>query len=145
MIIEAYFMTQEINRVVKTMTNKRTFNGYFRDGSDLIRPTLMLELGGTISRNYIYIPELKRYYFVKSFNMVRNGLFALELEVDVLMSFATEIKALTCILARQENEFNLYLDDPQFKAENKVSIQTKMFTSGFTTSPYYYLTVAGGE
>lgn len=146
MVVEAYFMNEELIKVNKTITNKRTFNGYFRDGSDLVRPTLMLELNGTISRNYFYIPELKRYYFVKSFKMVRTGLFQVELEVDVLMSYATEIKALTCVIARQEKpeNFNLFLDDPEFKAYNYTRVQTKEFESGFTQNPEYVLIVAGG-
>ncbi|MBR3599318.1 MAG: hypothetical protein IKL53_05490 [Lachnospiraceae bacterium] len=94
----------------------------------------------------MYIPDFGRYYFINDVVSVRNGLWEVHGHVDVLMSFSTGIKGCSATLKRQENLFNMYLDDPEFKTYNKSDIVTKVFSGGqgFSKNLSYILVVAGG-
>ena len=68
--------------------------------------------------------------------------------VDVLETYSAAIKANSAVIKRQQNQFNLYLDDPEFKTYNKEQIQTKRFVNpagGFSKQLQYILTVNGSQ
>ena len=72
-------------------------------------------------KNYAYIEEFARYYFIKSVSIENNKLAVFDLECDVLMSFKDDIHGLECIIARNETEYNLMLSDSKMKFERSVS------------------------
>lgn len=72
-------------------------------------------------KNYAYIEEFARYYFIKSVSIENNKLAVFDLECDVLMSFKSDIYNLECIVARNETEYNLMLSDSKMKFERSVS------------------------
>lgn len=145
MNIKLYNMTEELITVDKTLTDEIDLTGNLKGKSDVVEPTFILESSTGVNRNYAYIPDFGRYYFIKKIEVVRNNVYLLQLSIDVLMTYSTQIKALTCIIKRQENDYNMYLDDPEFKAYTYSRIQTKEFPSGFATTPNFLLTVAGGS
>ena len=61
---------------------------------------------------------------------------------DVLASFQTELKSLEAVVARQENNYNLYLNDGMFKTYADPNISIFQFPNGFETFQYI-LSVAG--
>lgn len=61
----------------------------------------------------------------------------------MLDSFKTEIKANTGIIERQQNKWNLYLDDGTFKLYQNPLVLTRLFPSGFSAEEWI-LAVAGG-
>lgn len=138
-------MVEELIKVDKTITDEVILSGALRNKSDVVEPVFLYESSTGINRNYAYIPDFGRYYFIKKIEVVKNNFYQLQLSIDVLKTYATQIKALTCIIKRQENKYNLYLDDPEFKAYTYNRIQTKKFTYGFSSTPYFLLTVAGGN
>lgn len=92
--------------------------------------------------NYIYIPDFKRYYFAE-FTSVPGGMIEARCRRDVLSSaWAHGLQNCTAIIARQEEEFNLLLNDGTFQAYANDQVVTKEFTGGFST-PAYVLVVAG--
>lgn len=144
MQIKLYNMTEELIKVDKTITDEIIVTGTLRDKSDVVEPVFLYESATGVNRNYAYIPDFGRYYFIKQIGVVRNNLYQLQLSIDVLKTYSTQIKALTCIIGRQQFEYNMYLDDPDFKAYTYSRIQTKNFPSGFSSTPQFLLTVAGG-
>lgn len=118
----------------------------FKDDSSVENPNIVISTGSDITEcNYMYIADLHRYYFIREIGVVRAGVYYIRGHVDVLSTYATEIKACSAIIARQENLFNMYLDDPEFKTLNKSQVVTKRFSSGgFTKNMQYVLVVAGG-
>lgn len=72
-------------------------------------------------KNYAYIPDFNRYYFVVDIVSVRSGLWLFKLKCDVLMSFKDDIYDLECIVARNETTYNLMLSDSKMKFERSVS------------------------
>ncbi len=129
--------------VNKNLDGEVKMEGSLVNETSLINPSVIVNYQFT-RKNYAYIPEFQRYYFIKEITSVRTGIQRIDMEVDVLMSFAKEIKNLTCTVARQESKYNLYIDDPEFKIYNYPRIQTKKFSNGFTQGGNFILTVAGG-
>lgn len=92
--------------------------------------------------NYFYIPAFHRYYFLTSCVAVPGGMLEITGDVDVLSSAWPYIKSKDAVIERQENQFNLYLNDGTFQAYANDQVVTKEFPSGFGT-PAYVLIVAG--
>lgn len=136
----------ENNRVVKDLTTITTLSGTLRQDTSIIDPVIMIEadLSDLISCNYMTIEAFSRSYFVSNIRSLRTGLVELSCHVDVLSSFADEIKANSAIIRRQENNWNLYLNDGTFRVYQNPMVLTKAFPSGFTTQNFV-LAVAGAS
>ena len=76
-----------------------------------------------LSANYARILEFNRYYFVVDIVSVRSGLWLLKLKCDVLMSFKSEILALTCNVERQENDYNSKIGDNEVEHPEFATVQ----------------------
>lgn len=100
--------------------------------ASVVRPVLKVS-SGLIGQNvnYVYVDDLERYYYIRNWTM-ENGYVTLECEVDVLMSFKNAIKQQNVIVARQENKFNMYLEDSKYNILSSNSVRTVQFPSGFT-------------
>ena len=137
----------ETYRVDKSVTVQATAECTLKEGTSVENPVILLASSNISGCNYMYIPDFGRYYFIHDIISVRNGLWEVHGHVDVLMSFSSGIKGCSATLKRQENLFNMYLDDPEFKTYNKSDIVTKVFTgasSGLSKDLKYVLVVAGG-
>lgn len=111
--------------------------------SSVVYPTFKLSSGlmGQ-NANYMYVNDLHRYYFIKNWSM-ENGYIKIECECDVLMSFKTYIKNRSVVVKRQENKFNLYLDDQKYKVQNRTATMTKKFPNGFGSAKHLVMGVVG--
>lgn len=144
-----YNNASDSEHVTKNITELTRLNDVHPvDVVDLMSPLIRI---GSVSLdtlnnvNYAYIPDYGRYYYVDPPIASNNKVFALQLNVDVLMSFADEIKNLTAVIARQENNYNLYLQDPEFKVYANTEKKTIKFSKNpFTKSAQFLLTVSGG-
>lgn len=131
--------------VNKELQNIGDFDGVLREEANIIDPIVVLqnETAAQIisSANYAYIAEFGRYYYIVNITSVSTGLWELELHVDVLMSYKSQILAQTAVVARQENRRNMYLDDGWFMAYQNPIIQTKYFsaTAPFETQEFVLL------
>lgn len=152
MPISIYNNSSDKKVVGKTKTLVVTSNYILLEDCSIINPRLKLVYSSSIlSANYAYIAEFNRYYFINNITILAGEILLLELSIDVLETYKTQIKALTCIIKRNSITFNKYLDDPLFQAENKRQIQTKSITSTefapdalSSSSPCFVLTIAGG-
>ena len=61
--------------------------------------------------NYCYITELKRYYFLTNYTYITGQRIELHCSVDVLMSYAEEIKRLKVNVLRYEKINPSYITD----------------------------------
>lgn len=126
----------------KTLTDLLSVTGTLKDTTSIINPTILIS--GTIPTacNYMTIPTFGRSYFITDIRSVHNELFEVDGHVDVLTTYASEIRACSGIIARQENRWNLYIDDGTFKVYQNPRLTLKTFPSGFTTQEFV-LAVAG--
>lgn len=134
----------EPNRITKSVSDIMTLSGVLKEETSIIDPVIKIEcdLATVTGCNYLSIPAFGRSYFVRNIRSVRNGLVEFSCHVDVLSSFADGIKANSAIVKRQENSWNLYLNDGSLKVYQNPIVLTKAFPSGFTTQEFV-LAVAG--
>lgn len=130
MQIILYNNSAEKNRVDKTsyLSNALTLNGNLRsnDSGNILSPTIYLEMNSDSvpTYNYCYIPSFNRYYFITNIAPTRNDYWEVDMKEDVLMSFKTEIKNQTALVARNENEYNEYLEDSLVVFDKLLTIET---------------------
>ena len=134
----------ESNKLTKSLTTIATVSGTLREATSIIDPVIKIEgsLTDYTACNYLTIPTFNRSYFVKNITSVRNGIIELACHVDVLSSFASEIRANRAIIKRQEKRWNLYLNDGSFKVYQNPHVITKAFPNGFTRQEFV-LAIAG--
>lgn len=139
-------MSSEPIRVRKTINTILELTGVLRDGSSIIDPVVLIEdtvgLGSLNVVNYMEIPEFGRSYFVGDIVSVRNGLIQINGHVDVLSSFAGDLLLNKGIIFRQENSWNLYLNDGVLESYQNPIVVTKSFPTGFEGKSYV-LALAG--
>ena len=134
----------EKNKVNKSLTDILTVSGILKSETSIIDPVIIIncDLSTVTKCNYMTIGSFGRSYFINNIRSIRSGLVEFSCHVDVLSSFADSIKENTAIIRKQENKWNLYLNDGSFKVYQNPIVLTKSFPSGFTTQEFV-LAVAG--
>ncbi len=128
----------------KTFDVFTTLTGTLKAETSIVDPVIIIEADvATLNRaNYMEIESFGRFYFITNIKSIRNGLVEISAHCDVLSSFKTAIRGNSGIIAKQENAWNLYLNDGSFKVYQNPMVLTKAFPSGFT-SQEFVLGVAG--
>lgn len=107
--------------------------------------------GAIANNNYAYIANYNRYYYVNSVTVGRNGMYIVQLSVDVLMTYADAIKNLSATISRQENVGINDIVDSLLPLQNRKDLAVIEFESSefnistAGTGDYnYVLNVSGG-
>lgn len=133
------YLTKDLSAVTELT------NVVLKEETSFIDPVFIVStatISDLAASNYIECAAFSRFYFITNIKSIRNGVFEISAHVDVLSTYANEIRQQTAIIHRQENDWNLYLDDGIFKTYQNPHIVTKLFPSGFTTQNFV-LAVAG--
>lgn len=145
MNLTLYVNNSEKNKIGKNITNDFNLSGTLRDATNIINPVILIELNEIGNYNYCYIPDFNRYYFITDITVIRTGLFAISLMVDVLESFQTSIKNLSVILLNTQNVgVNNYLPSQVFCNNVKAKTDIINFPNGLNDSGEFILITAGG-
>ena len=145
MELTLYTNNSEKEKIAKTLINPTNYVGSLRDVTDIINPVILVESVTIGQHNYAYIPQFNRYYFISGISSVRTGLWAVSLQVDVLMSFKNDILNLVVILNNTEsNGINNYLQSDVFLNNVKTRTDIFNFGSGLLDSGEFILITAGG-
>lgn len=132
--------------VNKRLSGGQAMTGTLRDASRVTDPVILIESAANISGyNYAYIPDFGRYYYISEMEAVRHGLWRLTLHVDVLMSYAGQLRGCVGIVDKQQQGAmgSPYIDDGSVVVTTQRINQTIAFSGGFSQSPYYILAMAG--
>lgn len=123
--IQLYQCTAERNRVNKTdyMTLVGSIFGTLREETSIVSPDITVEGKTLPAFNYVYIREFNRYYYVSDITAVRNALWLLTLDVDVLMSYNIAIRQCTAYVDRNENTYNKKIIDTKLPLEEGETVQ----------------------
>ena len=128
---------EELNKINKNPSGVMTLTGELREESSIIDPVIIIEYDGTLTNvNYMYIPEFHRYYFITQINSVRTKLWRVCGHCDVLKTYAQGILGCDCVVARNQNNFNLYLNDAYFKVYSNPRVQILNFPQKFSGESY---------
>lgn len=144
MQIKLYKNLSEVNTIGKTLTEESVRTGTLKDGCSVLSPSVVLTGENLSDFNYMYIPEFHRYYFITGITSIKKGLWQIDGHCDVLESYKEQIKAQKAVVERQEQKYNLYLNDPDWKIYRNKQVLTRTFPDGFLDTGVYYLTVVGG-
>ena len=137
------FNSEKIS-LTKSMTTLKTVTGTLKESTSIIDPVIKVEvqLAELSDCNYLYIANFHRYYYVNTIISITDDIQELHFHCDVLNSFKSEIRNNFAIIRRQEDKWNLYLNDGAFRVYADPDIVTKPFPSGFSTQEFV-LAVAG--
>jgi len=99
-ILKLYNTSDSNNTIGKTLTDEETFDITFKGEFDIINPIILLKSDTPILKNYAYIPEFNRYYFIISIQIQSNKVYELFLECDVLETYKEDILASKGLVTR---------------------------------------------
>lgn len=118
------------------------------DDTSVLTPTIEVRESTIIddlwSINYFYVPKFKRYYFVADLTATA-GMFQISGRVDVLKSFASEIKASNQIITRQQNLQDKYLHDSMIPISDKQEVIETEFGDTFDDTNSLFILVTTGQ
>lgn len=127
-----------MNVVDKEFSQIFSAQGTLKAPSSIVDPVVTILVSNLevfrIGCNYAYIPAFGRYYYVTNIVATTGStsdnsqLWEIHMHVDVLMSFKDQIRAQSAVVARQENTYNLMLDDGFFMTYQNPKLQTKLFS-----------------
>lgn len=154
MTIKLYKIKDDRRRLEKTLnaeTLQRTMTGHLKSDCSILDPIIEITYDPVIvGCNYMYIEEFERYYHITNIEVGSQRAF-IHAHVDVLQTYALQIRQLDCIVERQESRdhSNLYLNDGMFRALNYKIISTvefpkTPFMNGKQNVDSLILTVGGG-
>ena len=147
MTITLYTCSSEPIVVSKELSQVVQLSGTLREPSSVTAPVVKIELGDPVGCNYAHISEFNRYYFIDDIVSIRSNLWEIHLRVDVLMSFATDIRRSEVIVDETATESaggNRYITNDAFVSQVKHKTDIIKFSEGFTTQPHFILITAGG-
>lgn len=114
------------------------YNGVFKMESGILNPTLLLTLQGSdgtplnpVNWNYAYIPDYKRYYYVKEW-VTNNGQWVVFLSVDVMATYKEFIGTSTQYITRASAAYDGTIVDNTYPAKNYITHFSQSAPSGMT-------------
>ena len=127
-------------RMDKNISSIASYKGVLREGTSIIDPVIKIEcnLDNVKRCNYLTVNSFGRSYFVKDIVSVTDKIVEFHCHVDALSTYKTEIRMNRAIVKRQENEWNLYLNDGSLKIYQNPNIITKEFPGGFNTQEFVF-------
>lgn len=118
------------------------------DDTSVLTPTIVVRESNTIdiiwNINYFYVPKFKRYYFVTELTATA-GMYRISGRVDVLKSYASEIKASSQIITRQENCQDRYLHDSMIPISDRQEVIETEFGDTFDDTNSLFILVTTGQ
>lgn len=131
------------NKINKSLSGVITYVGQIKKIDDVMNIEITLNTEFP-SYNYMYIPELHRYYFIDDITIECNGVYTLKCSIDVLQTYASSILANNAIIERTSNNSNNYLNFGNFVRNCKNTTSILQFPSGLNETGEFILITAGG-
>lgn len=148
MSFDIYFQRTALqyNYVDKKPTNVITLSGTLRDAATVENPSIMIETSSSEiwTCNYMTIPVFSRSYFIDKHVSYRNNFVIINGHVDVLYTYRAQLLNCSGIIERQENDFNLMLDDGQYRSQQNPLIGRVVFPNEMNQDNYI-LIMAGTQ
>lgn len=104
--------------------------GALREEIDLTSPFVTFEYDSVPDFNYVYIPSLSRYYFVNNITSIRTHVYRLDLHVDVLKTYDTDIRKQNAFISRCENSYNRFIVDDRLPLAVNYTTYAPTITNG---------------
>ena len=122
MEIKVYKTSSPRQKLVKELSDGITLVGTLRAQSSVMSPTFTVQGTAVVGYNYCYIPDFGRWYYINGIDALRSNLYELSLGIDVLMTYAAEIRKNYAIIDKVENfgaAYN-YINDGSWVNTNRM-------------------------
>ena len=123
----------------RQLTMTTTHDCVLKNGCSMLNPTLLLELNSASFPSYTAFTIGSRYYNVTDIRSVRNNLFEVTGEVDVLATYKTDIGASTQFVTRASGQYNPYVIDTKYPAIADSDLSNQYLTGLATDSDGVYI------
>ena len=124
-------------------TPLKSLDFYIKDGCSLLRPQIRVAWADdNMLPTYAYIAAWNRYYFVTNVEWVGSSLIV-DLTVDPLATYKTQIGASTQFVVRSAAAKNPYLQDSLYPTATFPTVEKKTQATPFTGGGTYILGVIG--
>lgn len=163
MTIYFYNNTSEINEFPKLLSNVIEVTGNLKDSCDILNPVITFKNNNNLQNfNYAQIKEFNRFYFVDYFEFETDELINIYFSIDVLQTYANQIKQCNAYIGRNEHfiegevpdslkyiyEKSKYINDNNIQVlptytENIIFGTTSGTALSITTNSKYVLCVSG--
>lgn len=134
-----------VEKIGKSLTDPATISNVTmkRDTSILTPVLLTSDARNVYEYNYMYISQFNRYYFIDDIKSVHNNMWEISAHVDVLETYKDQILSNSAVIKRQQNRYNTYLNDPEWKVYADENVVAYKFNTPFDKSLKFVLAVAG--
>lgn len=137
--------TSEKNKINKAISTGIMLSGSLRNESNIVNPSITINIDNPTIYNYAYIPDFNRYYFITNYISLRTGMWQINLKSDVLMSFKDSILSSEVLINKTEtNGKNNYLSGSNWVNNCKTKTDILTFPNGLLDDGKYILITAGG-
>lgn len=146
MEIKLYKTSSPRKKLVKDLTDGITLVGTLRAQSSVMSPTFTVQDISVVGYNYCYIPDFGRWYYINGIDALRANLYELSLGIDVLMTYAAEIRQNYAIVDKVDSlgaAYN-YINDGSWVNTNRMKQSIINFATGFNDTGEFILITAGG-
>lgn len=142
--IVLYVVKDDPNTAYKTKENEYVMVGTIQQDVDMLNPLIVLDSDVDLTQyNYVYISCLNRYYFCKV-SLLYGGRYEINCNVDALSTFISDIIYIPCIIDKEEQHNDLYINDGTFVQGNKNYTTVTNFDGGFNDTAKNILICCGG-
>lgn len=144
MKVYIYKTENEKNKLNKTLALVKELDVKLLNNTDILKPFIEVSnipLEELTTANYMYIPDLNRYYFIDNMELMTGGIVYISGSVDVLMSYMDGILNLRGTVKRAESLKNGYILDEHYKSVSYSQITTKRFPNSMTQDSFILMTV----
>lgn len=95
-------MTENRNKINKVLQNGTVKDLTFRNNFDVENPIIYLSFD-PIASGFNYVEIHNKYYFIDSVDFVRYNYYRVNLSLDVLKTYASDITICRCTIIESEN------------------------------------------
>lgn len=145
MVVNFYSTSSDEKKVDKSLNSLGSCDCQLQEPCEVLRPVVIVdrsEISNFAICNYMYIPNLGRYYYAK-LRMLPGGMLEVTGNVDVLMSWRGDIRKISCVISRQQYVNSKYYID----TELPVRVERSTFFKKVGSVPHgnnICITVVGG-
>lgn len=135
-----------VEKIGKTIDAGTSYDCVLKADTSVLTPTIILcDTGVNLKGyNYMYIADFGRYYFIDDIVTKNNDVWEVSGHVDVLETYKNQLLDNQCVVKRQQNRYNTYLNDPEWKVyANENVVAYKFATTPFSKTLKFVLAVAG--
>lgn len=130
-----YESKSQPNKINKSLNSPLSLSCEITDIINIQSPEILIDFDiNAIKKNYVFISDFSRYYFVKSMNIEGNKI-RIFLYCDVLMSFKNDILNSEIIARRSSSNYEDYIIDGLIRTTNNTSLHVSRFPYEFIGKP----------